>query len=261
MTYKTISKKAVSKKRKQYALVLSGGGMRGFAQVGALEILLEQGISITAIAGTSIGAIVGVCVAAGKSIDDIKSFFLTLSAFKVLRPKWGAGLLDNKKLVAEVLSFAGVTTFEELLIPMFVNATDINKGKERIFSSGKLQLALQATIAVPGIFSPIQIGKNFYVDGGISHVLPIHLVSKKKNIIAINVALNFEKITSKSSLLSVLDNSILSLQKQSLENMRKDIVLISPRLDEFDFYDYSSKARKAMLRRGRLAAKKALEEL
>lgn len=284
MTYKTISKMAVSKKHttslskksslknssnnssrssKKYtsALVLSGGGMRGFAHLGVLEVLLERGIQPQIIAGTSIGAIVGVCYAAGKSVEEMKDFFLNISLYKILRPRWKSGLLDTKKIIEEILSFAQVSTFEELSIPVIITATDINKGKEKVFSSGNLQQALEASIAIPGIFAPVSIGKTFYVDGGISNPLPVHLIPEVKHIYVVDIAFKFEIITEKSSALSILKNAIVSLQKQSFLHLSRDIIYIKPPLQEFDLFEYSSQARKTMISRGRFAAKKVLDAL
>ena len=252
---KIISKKAVSN-----ALVLSGGGTRGFAHIGVLEVLLAEGLHPDIIVGSSVGALVGVCYASGKSLEEISNHFLNLSFYKLLRPKWSAGLLDTEKIIDEVLSFAGVSTFEELSIPVLVNATNINNGKEKCFSSGKLKPALQATIAVPGLFSPVKIGQNFYVDGGMANPLPIHLLPKAKNVFVVDIAFRFEKVTEKTSPFTVLQNAIFSLQKQSLNNIDKDIIYIKPHLTEFSLYEYSSAAKKTMLGRGRFAAKKALKK-
>lgn len=264
MTSKTISKKVGSRKSsKKYknALVLSGGGMRGFAHIGVLEALLESKIKPDYIVGTSVGALVGVCYAAGKSIDEIKNFFLNLSTYKLLRPRFSGGLFDTGRIVNTILNFAGVTSFSQLSIPLVINATDINKGEEKVFKSGELKPALQASIAVPGVFAPVTIENIVYVDGGMTNPLPVHLVPSTKRIFVVDIAFKFEKVTARSNSLSILKNAVFSLQKQSLKNVTKDMVYIKPPLQEFDLYDYAVADRKKMLSRGKLAARKVLKEL
>lgn len=250
---KTISKKAVSN-----VLALSGGGTRGFAQLGALRVFDEQGIHFDAIAGTSVGSLIAVCYASGKSIEEIISHVMKLPFYKFLRPQWGAGLLRTENIVDEIISFIGVSTFEELSIPVFVQATDINTGEEISFSSGKLKPALCASIAVPGVFTPVKIGRKFYVDGGISRVIPFHVLPPAKNMYIVDIGFKFEKITTKSSSLQVVQNALFCLQKQTVLDMPSTAVYIEPDLDKFTFYEYSLAKRKKMLELGRLATKKAL---
>lgn len=257
MMSKNISKKVISN-----ALVLSGGGTRGFAHIGVLEVLLKNNFIPDVIVGSSVGALVAVCYASGKSLEEIKNHFLKLSFYKLLRPSWSSGLLNSKTIVDSVLSFLEITHFSDLSIPVIINATNINTGKEKIFSSGKLKYALQATIAVPGLFSPVKIGNSFYVDGGLSNPLPVHLLPKSKNIFVVDVAFKFEKITDKTSVLTVLQNAIFSLQRQqSLKDLTDSMIYIKPPLQKFQLYETSLSARNDMLKRGRLAAKKALRNL
>ncbi|MCA9478321.1 MAG: patatin-like phospholipase family protein [Nanoarchaeota archaeon] len=253
---KNISKKAVSN-----ALLLSGGGTRGFAHLGVLEVLEDEGFKPDFIVGSSVGALVGVCYAAGKPLDEIVSHFLEIPLYKLLRPNFNGGLLGTEKIVDAVLSFAQVTSFSQLSIPLVVNATDINNGDDVSFSSGKLKPALQASIAVPGLFSPVVIGSRVFVDGGSSHPLPIHLLPKAKHTFIVDITFKFEKITEKSSPLKVLQNALFALQKQGLSKLKKGMIYIKPPLEEFSHYEYVTSARRTMLLRGRKAAREALHTL
>ncbi len=154
--------------------VLSGGGARGLAHVGVLRAFREAGMIPSAISGTSAGALVGAFVAAGVDPADIarlvlKDWRLHLTRWRVLRGE----MLSQRRIGEFLETFLPVKTFEELRLPMFVSATDLAKGGQRIFSSGPLVPALLAASAVPVIFPPVVIDGTPYVDGGLSNNLPI----------------------------------------------------------------------------------------
>lgn len=154
--------------------VLSGGGARGLAHVGVLLAFKEAGIEPAAISGTSAGALVGAFVAAGVDPADIarlvlKDWRLHLTRWRVLRGE----MLSQRRIGDFLETFLPVKTFEELRMPLYVSATDLAKGGQRIFSRGPLAPALLAASAVPVVFPPVEIDGTPYVDGGLSNNLPI----------------------------------------------------------------------------------------
>lgn len=154
--------------------VLSGGGARGLAHVGVLRAFAEAGMAPAAISGTSAGALVGAFVAAGVDPADIsrlvmKEWRLHLTRWRVLRGE----MLSQRRIGEFLETFLPVRTFEELRLPLYVSATDLAKGGQRIFSNGPLVPALLAASAVPVIFPPVVIDGTPYVDGGLSNNLPI----------------------------------------------------------------------------------------
>jgi len=170
-------------------LVLSGGGTNGFAHIGALKVLDSLNIKFRAIAGCSIGSIIGACYAAGKTPLDIEEFvtkrklhhFLNFSISRL-------GISKTDKLKKSLEKFMSVKSFEELKIPLFINATNLSTGKEVVFSSGELFRAIRASIAVPGIFAPLIIHEDYYVDGGVLDNAPFSILPKKiKKYVIINV--------------------------------------------------------------------------
>ncbi|MCC9168304.1 patatin-like phospholipase family protein [Pontibacter harenae] len=156
-------------------LALSGGGARGIAHLGVLKALGEIGIEIDVISGVSSGAIAGVFYAAGYSPDDILKLIKELSVFQILRPALGKrGLLHLDEVEKLFNKYLGANLlFEDLRIPVVVNATAMNEGITVYFSSGKVIKPLLATTAVPILYKPIAYEGKLLNDGGLLNNLPI----------------------------------------------------------------------------------------
>lgn len=262
MTFKTISKKVTSKKVKN-ALVLGGGGSHGFAHVGVLEVLEEKGYVPDLIVGCSMGALIGVGYAAGKTHTQIKKYLLSRNLYLLFRPSIPRGLLSNEKIVDSVLKFAQVTTFEELFIPMKINATNINSGRQFVFDSGDLKSALMATCAVPGVFAPVEYNKELYIDGGFSSPLPLDLAKDAKRIIAVDTFSQLKHIPrTKQSIPAIFQNASIIPQRKVVrglvEEYEQKVTVISPYVGNFDFFDLSHKDIKRIVLLGVEAAYRAL---
>lgn len=170
----------MAKNRIAVALALGGGGTKGVAHLGVLRALEQQGLRIAAIAGTSIGGLVGAVYATGRPLDDIIQRVSTLSQGGLFRR---GREIDNALLglegVAEVLlEFIGETYIEELPIPLALTAVDLNTGQEIVLKSGRVLDAVLATIALPGIFPPRRIGEHTLIDGGVSNPVPVSLARR-----------------------------------------------------------------------------------
>jgi NTE family protein len=157
--------------RKTVALVLGSGSSRGWAHIGAIEALVEEGIPIDFISGCSVGSYVGAIYASG-SLASLKDFVLSMdgrkvfSYFDVVFPR--SGLLNGTKKVAELFSMhTAVKYFSELDIPVMMVATDLQRGEKVVLKSGNLLHALRATMSVPGLFAPARVKGRWLVDGGI----------------------------------------------------------------------------------------------
>jgi NTE family protein len=154
-------------------LVLSGGGARGIAHIGVLKALEELGVEIHCLAGTSAGSIVGALASAGYSADEMLDIILKTSFLRTMRPSWTIkGLLTLEGLKSALKTHITVDTFEELKKPLTVAATNIGKGKIQYFKQGDLYSAIMASCCVPAVFSPVQIGQDYFVDGGVMDNLP-----------------------------------------------------------------------------------------
>jgi NTE family protein len=163
---------------KSIGIVLSGGGSKGIAHAGALQFLTEQGILPSCIAGTSAGAIVGGLFAFGKTPEEILEFFKSVYFFHWKHFTFKkAGLIDSESFKSYFTEMLGETTIGDLKIPAYITATDLVKGKLKIFNSEtKLIDAILASSSFPGMLSPYEINKKLYSDGGILNHFPTDIL-------------------------------------------------------------------------------------
>ncbi len=180
-------------KKKDVALVLSGGGARGFAHIGAINTLLEQGYNITSIAGTSMGALVGGIYAAG-GLGLFQEFANSLDVTEVLKLADFSistkGIIKGRKIIERLKEMVPDRNIEDLPIPFSAVATEINTGREAVFTTGRLFDAIRASIAIPTVFQPLKIGDSIYVDGGVVNPLPINRVKRNDGDILVVVDVN-----------------------------------------------------------------------
>ncbi|HRX50548.1 MAG TPA: patatin-like phospholipase family protein [Candidatus Krumholzibacteria bacterium] len=153
-------------------LVLGGGGARGLAAIGIVEVLHEAGLRPTRLAGTSMGAMVGAFLAAGYAPKEIRELAASLSWIKVIDVSVRAGLIRGDKFLAWLREYLPAT-FAELEIPLTCTATDIDSGELIYLSDGDLPLAIRATCAFPGAFEPVKVGERNLVDGGLKSTVPV----------------------------------------------------------------------------------------
>ena len=189
---------------KNIALVLSGGGARGVAHIGVIEVLNEKGFNITSIAGTSMGALVGGVYALGK-MAEFKEWLLTIDRFKVFQlvdfrfsPQ---GLVKGDKVLDEMKSFIQDSNIEDLPIPYSATAVDINGRKEYVFKKGSVFDAIRASISIPSVFTPVKKGKMLLVDGGVMNNIPLSNVTRTRSdqLVAVNVNANIPVLKLRSS--------------------------------------------------------------
>ena len=171
-------------------LVLSGGGIKGMAHIGLIQALNEYGIEAQTVSGTSVGALVGAMYANGVSVSKMLQFFKDAPLFRYhfmtfLKP----GLLDTELYYDMLLKYFPTDDFESLDRKLFIVATDLERGYEKIFSQGELIRPLLASAALPPVFSPVEINGTLYADGGIMNNFPYDQVANETDyIIGSNVA-------------------------------------------------------------------------
>lgn len=157
-------------------LALGGGGARGLAQIGVIEVLQARGLDIEAVAGTSCGALVGGAFAAGK-LDALRDWMLRTSRNEMLRlldPGLGRpAMFTGERLVRTLREVVGSPRIEDLPIDFTAVAVDLLRQREVWLRRGDLWDALRASFAIPGIFTPLTIGGMELVDGGLLAPLPI----------------------------------------------------------------------------------------
>ena len=217
---------------KQYntGLVLSGGGARGFAHLGVIQALNEAGIFPDVISGTSAGALVGVLYADGHSPQEILKMMNVGSRLDFMRPAMPReGLLQINGILKILKTCLNAKTFEELKIPLFVTATDLNNGKAVYFSKGDLFCPVIASASIPILFQPVKIDDISYVDGGVLDNLPIRPIENKCRILIgsfVNPVGYIEKI---SGLINIAERTfMLSISKEISEKAKKFDLFIAP---------------------------------
>ena len=178
--------------RPSIGLVLGGGAARGFAHIGVLRTLLAKGLVPDIIAGTSIGAVVGGCYAAGK-LDEIETWGRSLTR----RSLWsyldvsfsGSALLGGGKLAEKIVDAVGDLTIDKLPLRFAAIATEIGTGHEIWITRGKVADAMRASYALPGIFPPVALGERWLVDGALVNPVPVSVARAlgARVVIAVNV--------------------------------------------------------------------------
>ncbi len=241
--------------RPRIGLVLSGGGARGAAHVGVLKVLEQLRVPVDAIAGTSMGSIVGGLYACGWSPDELDELFTSLDwrvvlddypprsevSFRRKRDDAGflipfrfgwdfenftlrlpSGLIEGHNVLtlleAMTAHIHAVEDFDHLPIPFRCVAADLGDGSKRVFDSGSLATAIRASMSLPAIFDPIAIGGRRYVDGGIVDNLPIDVVRELDVdvVIAVDVGEQLADPEQVGSLFGVSNQVIGLMMKQNI---------------------------------------------
>ncbi len=200
-------------------IAFSGGGARGIAHLGVLQALLEAEIVPEYLAGTSAGSIAAALYAAGHTPSQGLEIIKKTNILSVFKPSYSwRGLLSIDKLGAILKNYLP-ENFKGLNQPLYVAATDINKGEVKYFSSGKLIPAILASCCVPVVFKPVVHGKRNYVDGGILNNLPAEAIREKVETLIgvscnpkgeVNNLNNVRLLMERSSLLAINGNTEVS---------------------------------------------------
>ncbi len=225
-----------AKKKYKNALVLSGGGVRGFAHMGVIKALNEKGIFPDVISGTSAGAIAATLYADGYTPDEVMGFFKEKELKKyieIIIPK--TGLVKMTGMINLLKKYLRAKTFEDLKLPVFIAACNMNTGKPEYFSKGELLKPLIASASIPVLFEPVKIGNHIYVDGGVMDNFPIKPVEgKTERLIGVFVCpINFhEKLNNLKEI--AIRSFHLAVNKNIVLKAPKCDILISPQ--EVDNY-------------------------
>jgi len=193
--HQTVTEKAaqpVATSKPTIALALGAGGAKGLAHIGVIEELEAQGFEIVAIAGTSMGALIGGIHAMGK-LDVYRDWVCALAKFDVLRlVDWtfsGGGLIKGERIIGTLRGLIGDTQIEELPLTFTAVATDLDRGREVWLSRGSLFDAIRASISVPTVFRPHQLHGRRLVDGALLNPVPVTplVAARADYVIAVSV--------------------------------------------------------------------------
>lgn len=215
---------------KKIGLVLSGGGSRGFAHLGAIKAIQEAKINLDIISGSSAGSLVGALISAGYSPEYISDLIQKKGIFRSLKFSFSKmGLFSMNKIENLFKEYIPHNSFENLKIPLVVCTTDIKKGVERYFTTGELIKPVLASCSIPGIFSPIQIDGRPHIDGGVMNNLPIEPIEKEVDyFIGVNVMPPEKNMPVSSAKEIIMKCLLLAIGKQSLVKESKFDIFIQP---------------------------------
>jgi NTE family protein len=217
--------------KKDVKLVLSGGGARGFAHIGALIGLAELGINPIAISGTSAGSLVGAFIADGFQPKEIKEIFEKHKFKKSLHfSNLKAGIFTSDSIHEIISKNIRSKNIEDLKMPFFVTATNLLNGDRIVFNSGPIIERVVASCSIPILLPPVYIDNVPYVDGGVTSNLPVEpfIPKDKTKIIGINVN-PISPYSSETGIIDTVDRTIqLCLKENVMRNASSCDVFIEP---------------------------------
>ena len=259
-----VAPSAEPKKIPKLGLALGGGAARGFAHIGVLQVLEEEGIKPQLVVGTSAGSLVAAFYASGKtgaqltwladSMDESQLTDWTL-------PFTGRGMLRGEALGRYINSQLNGLKIEDMKIPLGIVATDLQSGDGILFRRGDVATAIRASSAVPSVFEPVRIGNKDYVDGGLVSPVPVRYAKQMgaEYIIAVDISSRPEDAKTSDMLKVLLQTfSIMGKSISQLELTQADVV-VRPVLPDVGSAEFS--ARKKSIEAGRAAMKLALPQV
>ncbi len=232
---------------KDVALVLSSGGAKGLAHIGAIEELEEQDYRITSIAGCSIGALIGGVYATGK-LKEFREWMKTINRKKMLElTDFSLSLnhiVKGSRIIEAIMEFVPDVLIEDLPIPYCAVATDVKAGREVVFSKGSLFDAIRASISIPSFYEPVHRDGMILIDGGVTNPIPMNRVVRHKGDILIGIDVSghdYEKQWEIQHELAEKRKRSKSLSQQILNKLTPDNL-------DFNYYTILARVSSLMIR-------------
>jgi NTE family protein len=236
-------------------LALGGGAARGFAHIGVIQVLEENGLRPDLVVGTSAGSLVAALYATGRSGAELGVLAESMDESAVT--DWafpGRGLIRGEALAKYVRDHTGGRNIEQMRMPLGIVATDLDSGEAILFQRGDPGVAVRASSAVPAVFQPVRIGLREYVDGGLVSPVPVRFARQMgaELVIAVDISAAPEGSATGDAMRMLLQTfSIMGRSINRFELRDADVVL-RPRLAGVSGTDFS--ARKRSIQAGREAA-------
>jgi NTE family protein len=260
------------KKKPKWALVLMGGGSRGLAHIGILNVLQKNGLTPDIIVGTSMGAVIGGLFASGISPTKLKEIandfnlnnFIERPNLPFIKKKRQISILDllmlesyksrllkklglnrEDKMEAYLRNLIGEVCIEELPVKFACNAVDLISGREIIFENGKLYKALRATMSLPILFEPTKIDDMLLLDGGVLNNAPVGIARNldAHKVILVDVHKDIkevptEEIKNTFQLLHRMVETMMAYTTEDKINRADLVIRIDLEMDALDYTDY-----------------------
>ena len=252
------------KKIPKLGLALGGGAARGFAHIGVLQVLEEEGIKPSLVVGTSAGSVVASFYASGKTGQQLQWLADTMDETQFTdwaNPFSGRGILRGEALGKYINSQLNGMKIEDMKLPLGIVATDLRTGDGILFRRGDVATAVRASSAVPSVFEPVQIAGKDFVDGGLVSPVPVRYARQMGAdlVLAVDISSRPEDAKTTDMLKVLLQTfSIMSKSISQLELTQADVV-VRPALPDIGSTEFS--ARKKSIEAGRAAMKQAMPQL
>ena len=232
---------------KDVALVLSSGGARGLAHIGAIEELEAQGYRITSIAGCSMGSLIAGVYAAGK-LEEFREWMKSIDRKKMLELTDFSLSLNHlakgTRIIEAIMAFVPDMPIEDLPIPYCAVATDWKAGREVVFRKGSLFEAIRASISLPSFYEPVQRDGMILIDGGVTNPIPLNRVTRHEGDILVGVDVSGQDYEAQSKLQQEIEEKRKRRSSLPLQILNK---LIPDNLD-FNYYTMLSRVSSLMIR-------------
>jgi NTE family protein len=244
-------------------LVLGGGGLKGLGHIGVWRALAEAGVQIDGVIGTSVGGLVGACLAAGMDLDELEAHARACRGSDLLRAnwrvKWFGGVRQQSVFLGDpflsyIRSLVPFSEWSDLALPFQVNAVSLGTGRTHWFGRGARTditpaEAIYASCALPGIYPPAKLGDDYFVDGGTEHPLALRRAAElgATSIIAVDAGAGAERDSQ-----SVVDQGLIAVHQRvygiMMNHNRRELLgawtelplmLVRPEVDEHDTFDFT----------------------
>ncbi len=219
-------------KQAKVAIVLGAGASKGFAHIGVLKVLETQKVPIQMVVGTSAGSLVGSLYASGIKAYDLQSLAMKIEKKDVIdyRIIPDNGFIKGEKLEDFINKTVRNTTIEKLKIRFYAVATNVGTGEEVAFATGNTGQAVRASCSVPGVFQPVRIGENTYVDGGVVSPVAVDVARRygADVVIAVDISGGIAGEVPQGTLDSMLKSVDIMYAKISEYQLKKADVVIRP---------------------------------
>lgn len=244
------------------AVALGGGAARGFAHIGVLQVLEEQGIKPDIVVGTSAGSVVAALYASGKTPTEMGQMAMTLDESSIT--DWmfpGRSLIKGEALARFVRTQTAGKQIEQMRVPLGIVATDLGSGQPILFRRGDPGVAARASSSVPGLFEPVKLGGREYVDGGLVSPVPVRFARQMGAdvVIAVDISAIPEGQPTAGPIQILLQTFAIMGHSISQHELTEADVVMRPKLSGIGSADFGS--RRLSILAGREAAYAVLDTL
>lgn len=243
-------------------LALGGGAARGFAHIGVIQVLEENGIKPDLVVGTSAGSLVAALYASGKSGQEMTSMAQTMDEGSIT--DWAfptRGLIRGEALARYVREQTGNKPIEAMKLPLGIVATDLDSGLPILFQRGDTGVAVRASSSVPAVFQPVRIGTREYVDGGLVSPVPVRFARQMgaEMVIAVDISSPPDGNATGDVMKMLLQTFAIMGKSINQFELRDADIVVRPALAGVSSADFSARLR--AIQAGREVAQRLLPEI